>query len=117
MPNKVKRGDVVEVNLDPTVGSEAKKTRPCVVIQNDVGNKFSPVTIVAPITGSENVPKMFPVYVFVPKGNGGLSKDSVVQCDQTRAVDETRIVATLGALPAPIMARVDVALKISVALK
>lgn len=117
MPGKVVRGEVVEVNLDPTVGSEAKKKRPCVVIQNDIGNKFSPVTIVAPITGAENVPKLFPVCVPVRVGEGGLTKESVVQCDQIRAVDERRIVSSLGHFSKTTMERVDSALKISLGLK
>ena len=117
MPGKVVRGEVIEVNLDPTVGSEAKKTRPCVMIQNDVGNKFSSVTTVAPITGAENVPKIFPVCAAVASGHGGLTKDSVVQCDQIRAVDEKRFVSSLGHSPKTIMSQIDTALKISLALK
>jgi len=113
MPDKVRRGDVIEINLDPTVGSEANKRRPCVVIQNDVGNKHSPVIIVAAITGAENVPKSYPVDVPVQKGEGGLVKDSVVQCNQIRSVDERRILATFGKLDPSTMRQVDVALKIS----
>lgn len=78
------RGDVLQVNLDPVVGSEANKSRPCVVIQNDVGNKYSPVTIVAAITDADHVPKRYPVDVPVSRREGGLSKDSVIQCNQLR---------------------------------
>ena len=53
MPGKCVRGAVIEINLDPVIGSEANKTRPCVVIQNDIGNKYSSVSIVAAITGAE----------------------------------------------------------------
>ncbi len=108
--------EVVEVNLDPVVGSEANKKRPCVVIQNDVGNRFSPIVIVAAITGAENVPKQYPVDVRVPRGEGGLAKDSVVQCNQIRSVDEKRLVRTLGQLRPVTMAKVDKALRISLAL-
>ena len=111
------RGDVVEVNLDPAVGSEPSKKRPCVVIQNDIGNKFSPVTIVAAITGAENVPKPYPVDVPVRAGEGGLVKDSVVQCNLVRCVDEKRVVRIMGRLSAATMQEVDKALKISLALK
>jgi mRNA interferase MazF len=69
---------VVEVSLDPAVGSEPKKTRPCLVIQNDIGNKYSPVTIVAVITGAENVPRRYPVDVPIPRGEAGLTKDCVI---------------------------------------
>src|SRR5271168_4656556 len=116
MPGKCVRGAIFEVNLDPVVGSEANKTRPCVVIQNDVGNRFSPIVIVAAITGAENVPRQYPVDVPVAKGEGGLTKDSVVQCNQIRSVDEARIVKTLGQLRPTSMAKVDKALKISLAL-
>src|SRR5215469_12460173 len=115
MPGKCVRGAVIEVNLDPVVGSEANKIRPCVVIQNDVGNRFSPLVIVAAITGAENVPRQYPVDVRVSKGEGGLTKDSVVQCNQIRSVDEKRL-RTLGQLRAVTMAKVDQALRISLAL-
>lgn len=116
MPGKCVRGAVVEVNLDPVVGSEANKTRPCVFIQNDVGNRFSPIVIVAAIAGAENVPKAYLVDVPVPKGEGRLGKDSVVQCNQIRSVDEKRLVRTLGQLRPVTMAKVDKALRISLAL-
>ena len=116
MPGRCVRVAVVEVNLDPVVGSEANKVRPCVVIQNDIGNRFSPIIIVAAITGVENVPRQDPVDVRVPKGEGGLTKDSVVQCNQIRSVDEKRLMKTLGQLRPSTMARVDTALKISLAL-
>jgi len=116
MPGKCVRGAVVEVNLDPVVGSEANRIRPCVVIQNDIGNRFSPIVIVAAITGAENVPRKYPVDVPVPKGEGGLVKDSVVQCNQIRSIDEKRLVRTLGQLGTATMTKVDKALKISLAL-
>jgi mRNA interferase MazF len=107
---------VLEVNLDPAVGSEPIKARPCVVVQNDIGNRYSPVSIVAIITGVENVPKSYPVDVPVAKGEGGLSKDSVVQCNLLRSVDERRFVRTLGHLSKTTMEKVDRALRISLAL-
>ncbi|MGO9056077.1 MAG: type II toxin-antitoxin system PemK/MazF family toxin [Candidatus Binataceae bacterium] len=116
MPGRCIRGAVVEFNLDSVVGSEASKTRRCVVIQNDVGNRFSPNVIVAAITGAENVPKQYPVDVRIPRGEGGLAKDSVVQCNQIRSADEKRLVRTLGQLSPATMATVDKALKISLAL-
>jgi len=116
MPGKCTRGMVLEVNLDPVVGSEANKTRPCVVIQNDIGNRYSPVSIVAAITDADHVPKRYPVDVPVPRGEGGLSKDSVVQCNQIRCVDEKRFVRALGHLSRSTMDKVDQALRISLAL-
>ena len=116
MPGKCVRGSVIEVNLDPGLGSEPRTTRPCVVIQNDIGNKFSPTSIIAVITGAENVPRQYPVDVPVSKGEGGLTKDSVVQCSQIRSVDEARFVRTLGQLNAGTIKKIDRALRISLAL-
>ena len=116
MPGICSRGAVIEVNLDPAIGSEPNKVRPCVVVQNDVGNRYSSVSIVAVITGAENVPKPYPVDVRVPKGEGGLIKDSVVQCNLIRSVDERRFVRTLGRLSGATMEKVDRALRISLAL-
>lgn len=110
------RGDVIRVNLDPAIGSEPNKHRPCVVIQNDIGNKYSPITIVAPATDADKVTKPYPVDVPVPRGEGGLQKDSVIQCNLIRAIDERRIIDVMGKLKATTMARVDEALKISLAL-
>jgi mRNA-degrading endonuclease toxin of MazEF toxin-antitoxin module len=85
MPGKCVRGDVVEINLDPAIGSEPNKTRLCVVVQNDTGNRYSPVIIVVIVTGAEHVPKRYPVDVPVEKSDGGLSQDSVEQCNLSGA--------------------------------
>jgi mRNA interferase MazF len=116
MAGKCVRGEVFVVNLDPAVGSEPKKTRPCLVLQNDVGNKYSPVTIVAAITDAENVPKRYPVDVPVARGEAGLIKDSVIQCNLLRCVDESRLVRSLGHVTPRTMERVETALRISLAL-
>src|SRR5258708_11477581 len=98
MPGKCVRGMVVVVNLDPTVGHEIRKLRPCVVIQNDIGNANSHLTIVAAIEGAEHFPRLYPVNVLVKKGDGGLVKDSVVLCEQIRTVDERRFGKSYGKL-------------------
>ena len=112
----IARGDVVQVNLDPTVGTEIKKSRPCVVVQNDSGNRASRRTIIVPATGAEHVVKQFPIYVPVIAGEGCFNKDSVILCDQIRAVDKTRLVKTLGRISPTTMAKLDAALKISLGL-
>jgi mRNA interferase MazF len=116
MPGKVVRGMVVDVRLDPTIGREIRKRRPCLVIQNDIGNKYSPLVIVAAITGAEHVRKAPPIWVFVPEGEGGLNKDSYVLCHQIRTVDEARLGTIRGQLSAKTMNEVDEALRISLAL-
>jgi mRNA interferase MazF len=117
VPTQYFRGDVLNVDFDPAKGSEPAKVRPCVVIQNDVGNKYSPVIIVAAITGAENVPKSYPVDVPVSAPEGGLTKDSVIQCNLIRCVDKLRILQCTGRLSEVTMRNVDVALKTSLALK
>jgi mRNA interferase MazF len=110
------RGDVVEVNLDPTVGTEIKKTRPCVVVQNNVGNQYSSRTIIVPATGAGHIVKAFPIHVQV-SGEGGFTKPSVIICDQIRAIDKSRLVRVLGRVSRLTMDKVDTAIKISLALK
>jgi mRNA interferase MazF len=116
MREEIRRGTIVEVKLDPAIGSEASKKRPCVVIQNDVGNRASPLTIVAAIIGAEHVPAVTAIDVAVPRGEGGLLKDSVVKCNHLRSIDAQRIGRSFGRLTAETMARVDAALRISLDL-
>ena len=116
MPGRCVRGDVIFVNLDPAVGSEPKKTRPCLVVQNDTGNRFAPATIVAAITDADKVPKAYPVDVPIKKGEGGVRKDSVIQCSLLRVVDENRILETWGKVSDGTMDKVNYALRISLAL-
>lgn len=116
MPGKCVRGSVLDIHLDPTVGHEQRKTRPCVVIQNDIGNKNAPTTIVAVITGTENIKRPYPVNVPIPRGEGGLPKASVVVCSQIRTVDEMRFGKTYGQLSASTMRQVDAALRVSLQL-
>lgn len=112
----IKRGDIYDVDLEPVRGSEQGKRRPCVVIQNDIANNVSPVTIVATITGSANVKKVFPVLVAVKKGQGGMIKDSFIQCNQIRTVDKGRLVKYRGTLPDDKLNEIDDALVISLGI-
>jgi mRNA interferase MazF len=117
MPGKCVRGMVVEINFDATPGRDTPKSRPCVVIQNDVGNANSHLTIVAPIDWAEHRPKLYPVNVLVKKGEGGLTKDRVVLCEQIRTVDEIRLGKALGKLSDATMEKVNQALRMSLALQ
>jgi mRNA interferase MazF len=116
MPGKCVRGSVLDMNLDPSIGHEQRKRRPCVVIQNDIGNKNAPTTIVAVITGVENIKRPYPVNVPIPPGEGGLAKSSVVLCSQIRTVDELRFGKIYGRLSAATMKQIDAALRISLQL-
>ena len=110
----IKRGDVYLINLDPVIGSEQGKTRPCLIIQNNIGNKYSQNTIIASITSK--IDKEYPFLVKIDKGVANLPKDSFVQLDQIRTISVKRIIKKIGVLPKDIMLKIDVALKNSLDL-
>ena len=112
---EVKRGEVWLVNLDPTIGHEIKKSRPAVIIQNDVGNKFSPVTIIAPVT-SQKSESVYPFEAFLERQKTGLDKDSKVLLNQIRAIDKQRLIKKLGKADEDALGRIDEAIKISLGL-
>jgi mRNA interferase MazF len=116
MAGKPFRGMVVEVSLDPVIGHEQGKSRPCVVIQNDVGNRFSSTTIVVPLTDAAHIKVPSPIYVPVKQGEGGTTKDSYILCDQIRTVDQRRFRSVFGTLSPETMASVDAALLVSLGL-
>lgn len=109
------RGEVYWVNLDPTVGTEIAKTRPAVVISNDIGNQYSARVIVAPIT-SQGVERVYPFEVLVPAGEGGLARASKVLLDQIRTVDRQRLQQRIGALTPGRMDEVNRAIRLSLAV-
>ena len=113
---QVKRGDILYANLDPVVGRETGKTQPVVVIQNDIGNMYSPTTIVAVITEYSKKKASYPICVVIKKKNG-LKKDSVVNLSQIRTIDKKRLITPkLASLPKDYMEKIDDALKNSLAL-
>ena len=111
------RGDVVEIILDPTVGTEIRKTRPCVVVSNNRANEFCPQLTVVPVTAHSPKKAAIPVCVEVPAGEGGLPKQSIVNCSQIRTVDKQRAGGTpLGTLSSSTLQEIEQALKIHLAL-
>jgi mRNA interferase MazF len=110
-----RRGEVYLVDFDPTRGAEIKKTRPALIIQNDVSNRHSPITIVAAIT-SKFDQKLYPTEVLVKAAEGGLSTDSVALLNQIRSIDKKRLIKRLGALKSKTMLQVEDALRISLEL-
>ncbi|MBI2176078.1 type II toxin-antitoxin system PemK/MazF family toxin [Candidatus Woesearchaeota archaeon] len=112
---EVKRGDIWLVNLDPTTGHEIKKSRPAVIIQNDLGNKFSPITIIAPLT-SQKLESIYPFEVLLMKKNFGLEKDSKALLNQIRAIDKKRLIRRLGKVDIDTLEKIDYAIKISLGL-
>ena len=110
-----KRGEVYLVNFDPTIGSEIKKIRPAVVIQNNISNKHSAVTIVAAISSADGADP-YPNEVFGKKGQGGLDCDSFVLLNQMRTVDKARLIKSLGTFKPQVVNSINRAIEISLGL-
>lgn len=110
---RVHRGEVYYADLNPVTGSEQGGLRPVLVLQNDVGNQYSPTTIVAAITSRIHKARL-PTHVCVPKG--GLTKDSVILLEQLRTVDKQRLRQKVTTLDRVFMEEVDEALGISLGL-
>jgi mRNA interferase MazF len=109
------RGEVYLVNFDPTIGAEIQKTRPALIVQNDIANRHSPITIVAAITSQFSEP-LYPTEVLIQPPEGGLTITSVVLLNQLRSIDKRRLIRRLGVLTPATMARVDRAILISLGL-
>lgn len=110
----LQRGDLVLVNLEPVVGSEASKTRPAVVVSNDRANLSSPVITLVPVTS--NTAHVHSFQVFLSRDETGLDHDSKAQAEQVRSVDRRRVKRQLGQLSAEQMRQLDAALKLHLAL-
>ncbi len=104
----IKKGDIFLVNFDPTLGAEAKKTRPAVIVSNNINNINSPIVSISPITS--NVKRVYSFEVLISRNTGGLSKKSKVMVNQTRAVDKIRLIKNLGTLPDSIIKEINEAL-------
>ncbi len=108
----VKRGDIFYADLSPVIGSEQGGTRPVLVVQNDIGNKFSPTVIIAAITSQINKAKM-PTHIEISANDFGLAKDSVILLEQIRTIDKRRLKEKIGRLNDELLVKVDEALGIS----
>ncbi|NGY87751.1 type II toxin-antitoxin system endoribonuclease NdoA [Bacillus megaterium] len=111
----VKRGDVYFADLSPVVGSEQGGVRPVLVIQNDIGNRFSPTVIVVAITAQIQKAKL-PTHVEIDAKRYGFERDSVILLEQIRTIDKQRLTDKITHLDDEMMDRVDEALQISVGL-
>lgn len=108
----IKRGDIYYADLNPVIGSEQGGVRPIVVLQNDVGNKYSP-TVIAAATTSKLTKAKLPTHIELSKETSPLPKDSVVLLEQIRTIDKSRIKEKIGEVPPEIMGRIDEALLLS----
>jgi mRNA interferase MazF len=111
----VKRGDIFYADLSPVVGSEQGGVRPVLVVQNDIGNKYSPTVIVAAVTSQINKAKM-PTHIELSANEYGLSKDSVVLMEQIRTIDKKRLKEKIGHMDEELQYSIDEALRISFGL-
>ena len=112
----VKRGDLFYADLSPVVGSEQGGIRPVLVVQNDVGNKYSPTIIAAAVTSQINKAKM-PTHIEISAKKYGLVKDSVILMEQIRTIDKKRLKEKIGHADDELMQRVNKALSVSFALE
>ena len=112
---EVNRGDIFYADLSPVVGSEQGGVRPVLVVQNDVGNKYSPTVIVAAITSKLSKAKL-PTHIELNRTNCNLTKDSVVLLEQLRTLDKRRLQEKICSLNEQDMIKVDVAIMISLGL-
>jgi len=107
---------VYQANLDPIAGSEQGGTRPVLIVSRDALNVNAPIVIVVPLTGRENKRRLYPTHVELTAGESGLTKNSVVLCEQVRAISKDRLTKKIGQVSPQRMSFVDAALKISVDL-
>ncbi|MGL5150184.1 MAG: type II toxin-antitoxin system PemK/MazF family toxin [Clostridium sp.] len=111
----VKRGDIFYADLSPVIGSEQGGIRPVIIVQNDIGNRYSPTVIVAAITSQINKAKL-PTHVEISSEEYGLNRDSVVLLEQVRTLDKKRLKEKIGHMTDSDMQKVDKALLISLNL-
>ena len=110
------RGDVFMANLEPVEGPEIGRTRPVVVVSRDALNRFSPIVVICAITDAANKKKVYPTHVKVAAGIGGLRMDSIIVCEQVRAISKTRLKDQLGKFDKSVMTSIEAALKITLDL-
>ncbi len=111
----IKRGDIYYADLSPVIGSEQGGLRPVLIVQNDVGNKFSPTVIAAAIT-SQQTKSNLPTHIKINATGCGLSKDSIVLLEQIRTIDKQRLKEKMGALDISTMNGINKALSVSFGL-
>ena len=112
----IKRGDIYYADLSPVVGSEQGGVRPVLVVQNDIGNKYSPTVIAAAVTSQINKAKM-PTHIEISAETYGLVKDSVILMEQIRTIDKKRLKEKIGHADEELMQRVNKALSVGFALE
>lgn len=111
----IKRGSIYWVRLDPVVGSKIGKSRPAVVVSNDINNEYAETVTVVPITSK--VDKVYPFEVLIKKGVGGLKEDSKAKANQIRTISKARLLDLIGVLPQDFLGALENTIKIHLDLK
>lgn len=107
----IKRGTIFLASLDPVIGHEISKTRPVVVVSNDINNRHSGTVTILPLS-SKNIEKIYPFEVYLPKESCLLPKDSKAKADQIRTLDKSRLIKSMGKLSSEMIKKIDSAIKI-----
>ena len=115
MEHHVKRGDIYYADLSPVVGSEQGGMRPVLIVQNNIGNRYSPTVIAAAITSQVNKAKM-PTHISLGARSFGLTRDSVIITEQIRTLDKRRLRERMGRVDDKIMEKIDTAIAVSFGL-
>ena len=113
MPQQIRRGDLYYADLNPVIGSEQGDARPCLIVQNDIGNTHSPTVVIVPLTSSKEA--FLPTHVRILR-TGALVADSIALCEQVRTIDRRRLDAYIGKIDSDTQDAVDTALAVSVGL-
>jgi len=111
----IKRGDIYYADLSPVVGSEQGGVRPVLIVQNDIGNRYSPTVIAAAITSQQDKTEL-PTHIKITAQGSGLQRDSIILLEQVRTIDKKRLKERMGTLDVGSMDRVDQALSVSFGL-
>jgi mRNA interferase MazF len=107
----IKRGDIFYADLNPVVGSEQGGVRPVLIVQNDIGNKYSPTFVVVPLSSAKK--QCLPTHIHIC-GTKTLPRDSIVLAEQIRTIDKSRLREYVGTVDSELMKKIDTALKISI---
>ena len=111
----IKRGDIFLAGLDPVIGHEISKTRPVIVVSNNISNKYAGTVTIIPIT-SKNLDRIYPFEVYLPMGITTLKKNSKAKTDQIRTLDKARLIKSIGSLNHDLICDIETAIKIHLKL-
>jgi mRNA interferase MazF len=110
------RGEIYLANLDPGSGSEQRGTRPVLIVSRNALNEHAPIVIIVPITNREHKRQLYPTHSELRAGDGGLAKDSVVLCEQVRAISKNRLTKRVGRVSDELIQGIERALRIALDL-